>query len=59
MEQASRQVSVVIPMMNEAENVAPLIGRIREACAAVENALRTTARMVSVRFIEIVLYGFG
>jgi len=36
MEQASRQVSVVIPMMNEAENVAPLIGRIREACAAVD-----------------------
>ncbi|MGR3792600.1 glycosyltransferase family 2 protein [Vannielia sp. SX4] len=32
----SPKVSVVIPMMNEAENAAPLIGRIVTACADVE-----------------------
>lgn len=33
---AGRQVSVVIPMMNEAENVAPLIDRIVSACGDVD-----------------------
>ncbi len=33
---AGRQVSVVIPMMNEEENVAPLIARIVAACEGVD-----------------------